>query len=222
MNERKVLNQLARVPFQLDLYSVLRERAILQSADYVEQHLKTAMVFERTRLLWDYAAKAAQLDSGLLLEFGVFKGTSINFFAQQFQDDEIHGFDSFEGLAEDWTGYHLPKGTFDLQGNLPKVQENVTLHQGWFDQTLPSFLENNEGPIKFCHIDCDTYESSKYVLELIAPRLQPGSVIVFDEYYSYPNWQQGEFKAWQDVCKRDQISYKYIAFAQMQVAVEIT
>lgn len=221
MNERKILQRLSKVPYQLDLYQVLRERAVQESADYVEEHLHSAMVFERANVLWAYAANAAKVADGLLLEFGVFKGRSINFFADAFQHETIHGFDSFEGLAEDWTGYHLPKGAFDMQGNLPDVRENVVLHKGWFDQTLPPFLSENGTDVKFCHIDCDTYESAKYVLDHIASRLVRGSIIVFDEYYSHPNWKNGEYKAWQTVCRQEGISYKYIAFARMQVAVEI-
>jgi len=206
MNERKILRRLSKSPYRINLYQVLMERAVLQTADYVEKHLNTAMLFERTELLWDYAAKAAHLPEGLLLEFGVFQGSSINFFAERFHAEEIHGFDSFEGLAEDWTGYHLPKGTFDMQGSLPSVRQNVVLHKGWFNKTLPNFLKKNRYEIKFCHVDCDTHESSKYVLEQISPRLVPGSVIVFDEYHSYPNWQNGEFRARQAICKRKKIS----------------
>lgn len=221
MNEKKMFQKLDNTPYKLSVYKILKERSVVEAADYIEPHLKTAMIFDRTNKLWRFAAEGAGLESGLLLEFGVFKGTSINFLADIFKGEEIHGFDSFEGLAEDWTGYHLPKGSFDMQGKLPNVRDNVKLHKGWFDKTLPGFLKDHEDQIKFCHIDCDTYESALYVLELIAPRLVKGSVVVFDEYYAYPNWQKGEYKAWQKVCKSNKISYKYIAFAEMQVAVEI-
>lgn len=222
MNERKLFRQMAKVPYKLNVYFELKERAVMQSADYVEQHLGSAMIFQDVRELWKYSAQRTSFTpKSLALEFGVFKGTSINFFADLFKDHTLHGFDSFEGLAEDWTGYHLPKGTFDQKGQLPKVRDNVSLHKGWFDQTLPPFLKQNSGTIKFCHIDCDTYESSKYVLETVAPRLKKGSVIIFDEYLSYPNWQNGEFKAWQETCKKNKLSYQYIAFATMQAAVVI-
>ena len=221
MNERSIINNLAKVPYKLSVYQILRERSIIASADYAEQHLGDAMIFEKPVKLWNYAAGSAKLKDGLFLEFGVFRAKSINHFADIFKDETIHGFDSFEGLAEDWTGYHLPKGSFDLGGNLPKVRENVTLHKGWFDATLPPFLKDNDGPITFCHVDCDTFESSLYVLRLLADRLKAGSVLVFDEYYGYPNWQQGEFKAWKMVCKEFDITYKYLSFSGMQVALEI-
>ncbi len=221
MNEQRFLNTLQKAPYKLSAYQILRERAIVASADYAEAHLSDAMIFEKRVNLWNYAAAAATLKDGMLVEFGVFRGKSINHFAGIFDPGVMHGFDSFEGLAEDWTGYHLPKGTFDRGGRLPKVRENVTLHKGWFDATVPPFLDANPGDIRFCHVDCDTFESALYVLRAIAARLKPGSIIVFDEYYGYPNWQQGEFKAWQTVCTESGIAYKYRAFADMQVAVEI-
>ncbi len=222
MNDRRLLNQIGRSAYKLSVYQILRERSILESADYIEQHIDTAMIFDQLAKLWSYSAKSANLNDGLVLEFGVFKGKSINHFARLFSNQEVHGFDSFEGLAEDWKGYHLPKGAFDLGGNLPQVESNVTLHKGWFENTLPSFLEKEPAPIRLCHIDCDTYESALYVLKSLADRLVKGSIVVFDEYHGYPNWKNGEFKAWQSVCNSDVgIKYRYIAFSDMQVAVEI-
>ncbi len=223
MEPRRLLNVLRKslLPYKLSVYQLLRERAIAQSADYAAEHLNQAMIFKETEQLWNYAASSANLEGGSILEFGVFKGSSINHFSNIFKTETLHGFDSFVGLAEDWTGYHLPKGTFDLAGKLPKVNSNVILHKGWFEETLPKFLEENRSKIRLCHIDCDTYESSLYVLRNIAASLVKGSVIIFDEYYGYPNWKFGEFAAWQEVCSEFEIKYKYIAFSDMQVAVEI-
>lgn len=223
MNFQRLINVLRKtlIPYKLSVYQVLRERAIAESADYAEQHLNDAMIFNKPSDLWSYSARNTDIDSGLVLEFGVFEGKSINHFAKVLPDATIHGFDSFEGLAEDWRGYHLPKGTFDQGGKLPKVEQNVTLHKGWFDQTLPDFLKENDGPIRLCHVDCDTYESSAYLLDKIAHRLSPGSVVVFDEYYGYPNWKSGEFRAWQETCANHKLEYRYIALANMQVAVKI-
>jgi hypothetical protein len=179
------------------------------------------MIFPTSEELWNYAASSARIEGGVILEFGVFKGRSINHFAEIFQTETLHGFDSFEGLAEDWIGYHLPKGTFNMDGNLPQVKQNVTLHKGWFDKTLPPFFENNTSQIRLCHVDCDTYESSLYVLQQVAGRLVKGSIIVFDEYYGYPNWRFGEYRAWQEVCAQQGLNYRYIAFSEMQVAIEI-
>lgn len=223
MDQQRLINVIKRKPtaYKLSVYQLLRERAIATSADYAENHLGNAMIFDAALKLWNFCASRAGLVGGSILEFGVFKGRSINHFAKVFGESTVHGFDSLEGLAEDWTGYHLPKGTFDLKGELPKVQNNVVLHKGWFSSTLPKFLEENDEKIRLCHIDCDTYLSSRYVLTKLAPKLSKGSVIIFDEYYGYPNWQEGEFRAWQEVCSEFNLSYDYLAFSEMQVGVII-
>ncbi|MEZ5939218.1 MAG: TylF/MycF/NovP-related O-methyltransferase [Hyphomonadaceae bacterium] len=105
-----------------------------------------------------------------------------------------------------------------------RVPANVALHKGWFDATLPSFLEANPGPVSFVNIDCDIYESTRYVLEQLRDRLRPGSVILFDEYYNYPNWREHEYRAWQEFVAANNIAYRYAGFSTMRyhAAVQIT
>ena len=40
--------------------------------------------------------------NGLFLEFGVSAGRTVNYIASLVPDKTIYGFDSFEGLPEDW------------------------------------------------------------------------------------------------------------------------
>jgi hypothetical protein len=101
------------------------------------------------------------------------------------------------------------------------VPDNVLLHRGSFEDTLPQWLADNPGPIAFMHCDCDLYSSTKTLLELTAPRLTTGTVILFDEYFNYTNWEQHEFKAFQEFVAAHDIKYRYIAFARQQVAVRI-
>jgi hypothetical protein len=65
------------------------------------------------------------------LEFGVYRGTSINFFASRL-NGVLYGFDSFEGLNESMPGTNAIKGTFNLGGDMPTVLSNVKLIKGWF------------------------------------------------------------------------------------------
>mmetsp|Transcript_110067 Transcript_110067/g.190921 ORF Transcript_110067/g.190921 Transcript_110067/m.190921 type:complete len:304 (+) Transcript_110067:126-1037(+) len=151
-----------------------------------------------------------QANGGLWLEFGVFSGLTINLMAGQ-TSGVVHGFDSFQGLPEDWHIGTVPgapansrtivKETFDLQGNLPPVRANVMLHRGWFDQTLPAFLQTLPpvgtpgSAVSLLHIDCDLYTSTVTVLESLAPRIIPGTVIVFDELVNFPEYRNHELKA---------------------------
>lgn len=159
--------------------------------------------------------------NGLVLEFGVRFGNSIHMLAELAQQ-QVHGFDSFEGLPDVW--HHEPKGSYTTKGVIPEVPENVKLHVGWFDDTLPKFLEEHEGPVRLVNIDCDIYSSTKTVLDLLAPRIIVGSVLIFDEYIGNQHWREDEFKAFQEAVKSYGWTYEYISFSffTKQVAVRIT
>ena len=158
---------------------------------------------------------------GLFLEFGVFQGETIRCIASH-HTGPIHGFDSFEGLPEPG-GVSLAAGEFDVGGTLPEVPDHVTLHKGWFDDSLPAFLETTAEPVAFLHIDCDIYSSTRTVFSLLGPRLQEGAVIVFDEYFNYPAWRQHEVKAFAEAVERFGLSYEFIGRTDSrQVAVRLT
>jgi hypothetical protein len=210
-----------------DLHSVVYELSIRDTASYVYSTLTQAMAFKSRLELWAYSLQQSSLsnvhqDSILILEFGVWKGESINYFASSFPQAEIYGFDSFQGLEEDWYGHDLPKGAFDLGGVLPIVKDNVTLIQGWFEDTLPKFKEQiGNSKVALLHLDADTYKPTKYVLESLRANISSGTIVIFDEYFGYPNWRQHEFKAWQEFVLVQNIKYRYIAYSSMQCAIEI-
>jgi hypothetical protein len=208
--------------FGRNLLYTLQIRAREQSADYVEQHMADAAMFETRDDLLAHCLAIAPKD-GLLLEFGVEKGASIRMLAK-LTPRTVHGFDSFEGLPENWTGTAEPRGKFSLGGRLPSVPANVLLHKGWFDQVLPGFLSANPGPAAFVHVDCDLYSSTKTVLTALAPRLVAGTVLLFDEYFNYPNWRQHEFRAFQEFVALSGTSYRYVGFSMKNghVAVVLT
>ncbi len=183
--------------------------AWLDSWTYVKSHstLKTEIIHDPFRLL-AFALEAATLP-GLVLEFGVRRGLSIRHIAAG-AGQPVHGFDSFEGLPSAWGSE--PEGVYSTDGALPEVPENVTLHKGLFKETLQPFLEKHPGDIRFCNIDCDIYGSTVTVLDAIAPRIRPGSVLVFDEYLINPTWREDEHLAFQQVVKKYRWKYRYLAF----------
>ena len=71
--------------------------------------------------IWEFAVQQLGPDSEVAyLEFGVAQGASMRFFANSFVNPatRLVGFDSFEGLPEDWDVVNnlLPKETFSTQG----------------------------------------------------------------------------------------------------------
>ena len=104
---------------------------------------------------------------------------------------------------------------------MPRVPSNVVLHKGRFSDTIPQWLSTVAGPVAFIHVDCDIYSSTVEVLEGLYARMQPGTVLLFDEYFNYPNWEQHEFRAWRELVEHRSLSYEYLAFARQQVALRV-
>lgn len=126
---------------------------------------------------------------GEVLEYGVYQGKTINQLAS-LHPTTVYGFDSFKGLPEDWysvDGTKFRTGHFALN-KLPRVKDNVKLIKGWFNETIPIFLEENKFlKIKLLHIDCDLYSSAFTVLDLLNNKIVAGTVIVFDELANWKN-----------------------------------
>jgi len=185
---------------------------------YIKANMVDAPYFEKHPALVKYAIDQVDV-SGLYMEFGVGRGKSMRWIASAV-DATVHGFDSFEGIQEHWNGN--PIGAF-AQKRMPKVPDNVEFHVGYFDATLPGFLESHSDPIAFLHVDCDLYSSTVTIFDLLGSRLQAGSIILFDEYYNFHRWQQHEFKAFQEFVGKSGLTYEYIAYSVtgQQVAVRV-
>ena len=188
----------------------LQLQAKRESLDYINAHMMHSRVFEDRWELLHFALEQTKSE-GLVVEFGVYKGDSIRAIAE-WSRRPVHGFDSFAGLPEDWAGAIGLRGKFDVRGRLPKVPANVTLHPGWFDDTLPPFLSEHPERAAFLHIDCDLYSSTKTVFEALHARLGPGAIVAFDEYFNYHGWQRHEFKAFQEYVRARGVRYEYLGF----------
>lgn len=205
------------------LFERIWDEANEESFQFARQFKDRCLYFPNAKGLRDFALTRI-VDDGLVLEFGVFRGASINYIAKHFQrrGDQrlIYGFDSFEGLEEDWTGHFSPRGSrFNLKGRMPEVEANVRLTKGWINETLPPFLETHKDAIAFIHIDTDTYRPAKTILELCKDRLAPDCLILFDDYLGVPNWQNHEHKALNEVL--DANAYEYLAFADQAALIRV-
>ncbi|MHA6325007.1 class I SAM-dependent methyltransferase [Roseivivax sp. CAU 1753] len=204
---------------------LLGEWAIEDSFETFRDEMSGAMLFPEKRQIRKYCLAQAvdRLDTdGLFAEFGVWRGHGVNLFAKQLPQVPIWGFDSFEGLEEDWTGHAKggQAGRFTLGGVMPDVAQNVTLVKGWVQDTVPDWLDDQAGQrVVFAHLDLDTYTPTRFVLEALRPRLDVGSVLLFDELYGYPGWRHHEWKALQETLPRE--AYRYLAFSEQAVGIEI-
>ncbi|MHC4181791.1 MAG: class I SAM-dependent methyltransferase [Planctomycetota bacterium] len=161
---------------------------------------------------WFYWHSTQQVSfDGLWLEFGTGTGESTFNLAEMqaslYPNKLFHTFDWFEGLPEPWIrGVNdiYDKGRFavpEWEENMDEFLEgcpNANVVVGLFQDTLEGFLDEHEGDCAFIHFDCDLYSSTKYVLDCLGKRIIPGTIIIFDEMYNYPNFLNDEWKAWKE------------------------
>ncbi len=204
-----------------NLDKALQQRAAESTVDYILERMQHVDSVEHKLELISKALTATNPgEHELILEFGVSSGATLNYIAS-LTNRKVFGFDSFEGLPERWRdGY--PSGSFAVSEK-PEVPENAELVEGWFEETLQPFLKEQAGTVAFLHIDCDVYSSTKTIFNHLKGRIQPGSVIVFDEYFNYPGWQHGEYQAFQEFISETGLGYRYIGYnyRDEQVAVKI-
>ena len=202
----------------LGLLQEIKKRVTEESVDFIMKEMPEAVFFDNRHSLLEYAL--SRKSEGLIAEFGVDRGVSINYLANLTRE-EIHGFDSFEGLPEVWKGHSDYSKRFRNQGIAPYVRKNVTLHVGWFEDSLPKFLELYQEDFGFIHIDSDIYVSSKIIFEQCRLRIKPGTIIVFDEYMNYPGWRNNEYKAFHEYVKGSNVKFKYFAYSGHSVGISI-
>jgi hypothetical protein len=145
----------------------------------------------------------------LYLEFGVFEGRSLRWWSHNLSQSgaKLVGFDSFEGLPEDWRP-EIPAGHFRTSGP-PQIDDSrVSFQVGWFEETLPKFTVPDHDQL-ILNVDCDLYSSASTVLRWVEPYLRPGTLIYFDEF---PD-RDHEMKAFNELCARSSRQFKPVAIA---------
>lgn len=154
---------------------------------------------------------------GIGLDFGVGSGLSTRCIASWMP---TIGFDSFQGLPEDWRE-EFPAGSF--RWDHPGEIENATIVEGLFEDTLHRYLGVGMRPIALIHIDCDLYSSTKTVLENLPVQnlVSSKTVIVFDEWWGYPGCEEHEQKAWREFAERTGIHWEVIGHGVQQWGIRI-
>lgn len=145
------------------------------------------------------------------LEFGVAGGKSFDWFMTQnlHQDSRFYGFDTFDGLPEDWGPFK--KGAFSNNSEMPFIRDfRGKFFKGLFQQTVPAFLtELDNSRRNVLMMDADLWSATLFVLTSLAPFFKKGDIIFFDEFVVPTH----EFKAFLDFTQSYYINLKMIAAA---------
>jgi hypothetical protein len=191
-NRRKFASKLYRHPIRL--FDALNRNVFF--SEFISSSLSSAKRFSRRIDLYSYLNEwlACPID---YLEFGVWRGESIRAWARlnESSKSRFFGFDTFEGLPEDWNGLRR-QGAFNTDGRIPNGGDRrVRFVRGLFQSSLRPFLKEFVPKNRLVvHVDSDLYSSALFALSSLDGLLVPGSVLIFDEFYDLQN----EFAAWCD------------------------
>jgi O-methyltransferase len=167
--------------------------------------------FRNREALFDENGGRIALEKILYLEFGVYRGKSIAHWARLLENPEsqLHGFDSFEGLPENWN-MSSGKGEFSTDGIVPTIVDpRVIFHKGWFQETLPQFVVPPHDRLVI-HLDADLYSSTIYVLQTLRTHIVVGAILQFDEFCD----RQHELKAFDEFLSETGMKFRLIGANQ--------
>ena len=166
----------------------------------------------------------------LFLEFGVRDGRSITHLARLSNTSRTwHGFDSFNGLPDEASTQagsankskllNLAWARGRYRSRRPVVPRNVALHAGWFNVTLPSFLDADtaagaDPTVAFAHLDADLYSSTAQVLYGLGSRcrLCAGTVLAFDELFGSAAVEAKEWRALRHAARCFGLRFRFISY----------
>jgi O-methyltransferase len=136
-------------------------------------------------VLYCLALDATGRCSGEIAECGVYKGGSAKILAELVPTRPLHLFDTFEGMPATDPARDLHKAGDFSDTDLASVREYLSDHENVI--CVPGLVPDSLGVTKdrtfsFVHIDLDIYSAIKSACEFFYPRMQPGGVLLFDDY----------------------------------------
>ena len=133
-----------------------------------------------------YSLAAAQRAvGGVMAEVGVFQGCSAKLISIAGRPEELHLFDTFEGLPEPAHREHVAMRKGHYAASLPSVadylkdQHNICFHRGLFTGEDVACADRR---FSFVHLDVDLKEGTHRCLEFFYPRMLSGGIIISHDF----------------------------------------
>ena len=151
-------------------------------------------------------------------EFGVWRGEAFQHLINTFKKG--YGFDTFEGIPEDW--HDEKAGTYSNDGIIPQIKGGEFI-VGKFEDTLPEFFAEPRPMASVINFDADLYSSTICALNFSKPVIDEQTILIFDEFLINENWEQDEYKALNEFCLNNDYTYEVLAisFYTKQVAMKL-
>ena len=128
--------------------------------------------------------------------------------------------DSFEGMPKTVTkGRKETEGLLRADFNFVKekfkkfaVDDRITTVKGFIQKTLPTM---NEKSFSFVFVDTAAYDSMKFALEFIYPKVNKNGIIAVDDY-TVTNKEFGQAEAVDEFCKKYNLQLNMNPFAHFK------
>ena len=212
------LHQGDRSLFEKLKESTHKDHPYMRSISWILTLPNLPKLFFNKWALFDHIIKKSKKDRPFI-EFGVCRGVSFKYLMNSFTKG--YGFDTFEGLPEKW--HHETQGRYSADGIIPKIDGGEFL-KGKFEDTLPTFFTKPRSMASIINFDADLYSSTICALTYSKPVIDEHTILIFDEFIMNDNWEEDEYKALNEFCDTNNLSYKVIAISYMskQVAVRLS
>lgn len=201
-------------PLQFIINTLLLSRwksSLLSDSQALDDFYSFKRDYNKRYLLYEHLIKKYKLNEAELtyMEFGVASGSSFDWWLKNIINYNAHffGFDTFEGLPEDWGAFDKGSMAYDL----PKISDKrASFVKGLFQDTLNNFIVANHEQLKkrlIIHLDADLFSATLFTLFSLKPFLKKGDILMFDEF-NVPNH---EFYAFRIFCDSAYIKVKLVA-----------
>ena len=196
---------------EFNLLDILWERASAESADFAEEHLGKALVFSEGSKFLDFVEqKMCERKKGYnVFSFGVPEKEKelIKHFKYSY-----HSNVKFRSLTDAWKGNH---SVDDFDSRVTSFSDiYFTL-----ESPKPSHVDISSAGL--IYIRGGVFDEAKIVLEGVEKNLKQGVLILFGELIGYPNWRNGQYRAWKRIVEVYGLKFRYLGFCNHQALVEI-
>lgn len=132
-----------------------------------------------------YLAKSQRKISGDILDVGCLKGGAGFVMSFANKKGKVHLIDSFEGIIDNEINHNRDHFIFEnidfVKNKIKDLKiKNTFVHKGIFPDSFKK--KSLTKKIKLCHIDVNTFESTRKTFQYVEKKIIKNGIIVFDDY----------------------------------------
>lgn len=199
------------------LLSPLKDHPTVRSMQWVSNLPELPKLYFNRWSFFDSVIELSHKDRPFY-EFGVFRGEAFKYLINTFKKG--FGFDTFEGLPEDW--HEEKAGSYSSGGNIPRIAGGEFV-AGKFEDSLPAFFSEPRSVASVINFDADLYSSTICALNHSKSIIDSQTILIFDEFIVNEHWEQDEYKALNEFCIANGYTFEVLAvsFFTKQVAMKV-